>query len=80
MTCPKCNDSGWVCEIHQDKPFEHMVFFRAQCGGAGMPCICNTYNPPWDYPDKTRIEFSGYATENNDLEFEEKEKNDTTNL
>ena len=57
MKCLKCNDSGWVCENHPNKPFEHKTLFRLfirECGGAGMPCTCNTHNPPWNYPDKTR--------------------------
>lgn len=49
--CNICQDSGWVCEEHQDKPFEHIH----KCG-AGMLCKCNVYNPPWNYPDVTRIE------------------------
>lgn len=62
VNCKKCNDSGWVCEEHIDKPFEHRhkigwFFVNIQgCGGAGIPCTCNTYNPPWRYPDKTRTE------------------------
>lgn len=55
--CPKCNDSGWVCENHPSEPMEHKVWkfvFQKECTGAGMPCTCNTYNPPWNYPDKTR--------------------------
>lgn len=62
MSCAKCKDSGWICEIHIDKPFEHKVFFseghfNRECFGAGMPCKCNIYNPPWHYPDKTRKEM-----------------------
>lgn len=59
--CPKCKDSGWICEKHPNKPHEHKIMFGEErfvdeCHGAGMPCKCNTYSPPWNYPDKTRIE------------------------
>ena len=58
MKCLKCNDSGWVCEDHPYFEHEHKIikFFVLirECGGAGMPCTCNTHNPPWNYPDKTR--------------------------
>lgn len=33
----------WVCENHPDKDFEHkirhLLFFKRECGGAGMPEI-----------------------------------------
>jgi hypothetical protein len=40
MKCSLCEDSGWVCESHPEKPWdgEH----ACRCGGAGMPCPnCN---------------------------------------
>lgn len=61
--CNKCGDSGWVCESHADKPFEHFVswgFIKIECGGAGMPCTCNTANPLWNFPDKTRTEVTSH--------------------
>jgi hypothetical protein len=47
ITCQICKDEGWVCEDHQDKPWngEH----HRICLGAGMPCKCNTVNPPWHF-------------------------------
>lgn len=60
MPCKFCNDSGWVCEKHPFMPFEHKVLafliFVRECPGAGMPCQCNTANPPWTFKDKTREE------------------------
>jgi hypothetical protein len=45
MKCARCRDVGWVCERHDDKPWEH-----DGCGGAGMPCpdcnVSNEDNPP----------------------------------
>lgn len=36
-TCSLCGGLGWVCETHNDKPFEH-----DDCGGDGYPCPrCN---------------------------------------
>lgn len=60
MKCKICKDSGWVCEDHPEEEFEHIMrwigFRISTCKGSGMPCKCNTYNPPWDFPDATRIE------------------------
>lgn len=40
MKCAVCDDTGWVCEAHPDKPWsgEH----ACGCGGAGALCPrCN---------------------------------------
>jgi hypothetical protein len=38
MSCPACEDMGWVCEDHADRPWGvHPP--ACQCGGAGMPCL-----------------------------------------
>lgn len=37
--CPLCAgalESGWLCERHAGKPWEH-----DGCAGAGVPCVCN---------------------------------------
>jgi hypothetical protein len=40
--CARCGGQGWICEAHQDRPFEH-----DDCAGAGQPCPdCNDVNPP----------------------------------
>lgn len=43
MTAPRCilcDDTGWVCENHQDQPW--MGPHACSCGGAGAPCPkCN---------------------------------------
>src|SRR5262249_30991492 len=46
--CPRCDGSRWVCEAHEDRPWEGADSPRAyKCGGAGMPCgLCNTGDPP----------------------------------
>jgi len=44
MNCLKCQDTGWVCENHPEKPFDFGC-----CGGAGMPCECNKTVPPWNF-------------------------------
>lgn len=55
MKCKICEDVGWVCEEHQDKPMEHIIDkkfpfpLKEHCGGAGIPCKCNKANPPWSY-------------------------------
>lgn len=46
MTCPHCQDTGWVCEAHPDKAFDSgLGGFAAtdnacDCGAAGMTCDC----------------------------------------
>jgi hypothetical protein len=41
MACPHCHDTGWVCEDHPDRPFNHLdpTMPDGRCGGAGMPCL-----------------------------------------
>jgi hypothetical protein len=40
MRCLLCEDCGWVCEAHPDRPWEGEHACR--CGGAGAPCPhCN---------------------------------------
>jgi hypothetical protein len=40
MKCLLCEDCGWVCENHPDRPFEGE--HACTCGGAGDPCPrCN---------------------------------------
>lgn len=41
--CPICLGDLWVCENHPDVPW---MTGRECCGGAGMPCVCNTVQPP----------------------------------
>jgi hypothetical protein len=47
MTCNACDDTGWVCEAHPDRPSDCGDSKRAcTCGGAGMPCrMCNAPAP-----------------------------------
>lgn len=45
--CPLCQNEGWVCEDHPDKPWHGGA---GCCGAAGEPCRCNTYKPPWHHP------------------------------
>jgi hypothetical protein len=38
--CPCCDGTGWVCEEHQDQPWEGP--HACTCGAAGAPCPhCN---------------------------------------
>ena len=38
--CSRCGRTGWVCEVHDDRPWDGKN--ACGCGGAGMPCpICN---------------------------------------
>lgn len=50
--CQTCDNTGWVCEQHPDKPWDGGSDKGCDCGGAGMPCgDCNTSNPP----DQSRV-------------------------
>ena len=43
-SCLLCEDCGWVCEMHQDKPWEGP--HACTCGAAGAPCpACNKPQP-----------------------------------
>jgi hypothetical protein len=45
--CQNCRGFNWVCENHDDEPWDDIE--GCQCG-AGMPCpVCNDAKPP-DYP------------------------------
>jgi hypothetical protein len=41
MACNICDDKGWVCENHPDKPWDGTSDREdaCSCGGAGMPCV-----------------------------------------
>lgn len=40
MKCFRCEDRGWVCENHAERPWEGP--HACECGGAGAPCPrCN---------------------------------------
>lgn len=45
MSCQRCDDTGWVCERHDDRPHEdspRSCRVTSTCRGAGMPCPdCN---------------------------------------
>jgi hypothetical protein len=36
--CPRCQGSGWVCEVHRNKPMNHARKNGEECNGAGSPC------------------------------------------
>ncbi len=43
MPCTICDDKGWVCEIHPDRPWNAFSSRADACGcGPGVPCVCNT--------------------------------------
>lgn len=65
--CTNCNDMGWVCENHTDKPWSGCTPpDMVSCGcGAGQPChVCNPSdydNPPKDPPGwRTGLDKDGY--------------------
>jgi hypothetical protein len=46
--CTRCEDTGWVCEAHEDRPWDSGAAKKpCQCGAPGMPCLlCNQSDPP----------------------------------
>jgi hypothetical protein len=46
-TCEFCDDTGWVCENHPQKPSSDFSKRSDACGcGAAAPCpVCNTPGP-----------------------------------
>lgn len=39
--CRNCAGEGWVCENHEDRPWNGAAEFGCECG-AGAPCpVCN---------------------------------------
>lgn len=37
--CDNCNDAGWVCENHRDRPWDATSNRADACGcGSGVPC------------------------------------------
>lgn len=38
MHCPRCHDTGCVCENHPDHAWAGVADVEECCGGAGMPC------------------------------------------
>jgi hypothetical protein len=44
MKCTRCLDTYWVCEAHDDRPWDSDK--ACGCGTPGMPCpFCNASNP-----------------------------------
>lgn len=50
MSCEICLGELWVCENHPEMPWGEG---EECCGGAGMPCPCNTERPPRMPPGTT---------------------------
>jgi hypothetical protein len=43
MKCTRCRDTYWVCEAHDDRPWDGDQ--ACGCGAPGMPCAsCNVSN------------------------------------
>jgi hypothetical protein len=58
MICSVCEDCGWVCENHLDRPWEGE--HARTCGGAGAPCPpCNSIDDDMALrmPQGSNIEF-----------------------
>jgi hypothetical protein len=48
VNCERCDSTGWVCEAHDDRPWESGATSRpCECGAPGKPCpMCNRSDPP----------------------------------
>lgn len=52
--CKICQDTGWVCEAHPEKPWTGTR--SCGCGAPGMPCPRCSPEVAWDKPpDYSRI-------------------------
>lgn len=72
MNCQICKDQLWVCENHNDKPWNDGE--PGCCGGAGSPCTCNVlHRDNWkpEHKGKPLSELAGQ-------QIEEVKKNGTT--
>lgn len=50
--CKICNNTGWVCETHEDKPMDH----DPECHAPGAPCqLCNSGRTHDNPPDTSRV-------------------------
>jgi hypothetical protein len=56
--CKNCDNTGWVCEAHENKPWEGPL--ACGCGEPGAPCpVCNCLEPSIDNrPDISRTGFT----------------------
>ena len=53
--CNRCDDTGWVCENHPDKPWDKTLPHGCECG-AGAPCpTCNPSDK--DHPPRMPPDF-----------------------
>lgn len=60
VACTRCQDTYWICEVHDDRPWDGN--YACDCGAAGMPCpACNPSDKGHSpqllagfTPDKTR--------------------------
>lgn len=54
MKCMNCDDTGWVCENHADRPWDGVSSRTdaCHCGGAGEPCQKCNYSPSKDCPPR----------------------------
>ena len=51
-----CDNGGWVCENHPDRPWSGTSKRADACGGAGMPCeACNPSGGIDEPPSKSPI-------------------------
>jgi hypothetical protein len=57
FNCTRCENTGWICELHPELARDHLIT-GGHCDGKGRPCpICNTGSPP--YPSDLRRHLSG---------------------
>jgi hypothetical protein len=51
--CARCDNTRWICEAHDDLPWDCGSSPRAcKCGAPGMPCPdCNASTGPHDPPE-----------------------------
>jgi hypothetical protein len=57
MTCSRCDDCGWVCENHPERPWQGPR--ACPCGAAGALCPdCNTTDDISEGIEDPRLPFT----------------------
>jgi hypothetical protein len=60
--CVICDNTGWVCENHRDRPWKGSSDREDACDcGAGTPCVCNDAPVPRKPPGmRTTFDRNGW--------------------
>jgi hypothetical protein len=65
VRCLICDDTGWVCEVHPDRPSgcTPSALRACKCREPGMPCECNPaggIDEPPKIPPMVRVSVNAH--------------------